>query len=693
MTDINIHIIVDMAKGSSKGNKGSKSKSSGGKGGGGGDKSKSLSGSKGGSGHSGDKSSHHSPTKGASGGDRGGDRRSSHGSSGNPASPGSSVDKPNGVSLGQPGGAFDKSNGTVVSADRELSRSGKDGVHSGSGRPGLDMAKLMNTKEKQARNGHNEITDARESGSSNDTSPSKSTSMSVSDGTTSPTSPRSNKSSASGSSISTLFNRLSKNRNPESVVTTFPAEPPVQNGPTDVARGPGPTSPRQAGPPLDVSVTVVNGSGPGANPVSPRPSQSSSVPPSPLPSYKPPIPGTAASPTSYHSNKPEHPNKYTIIHSEPNSPYPTRPSGLAENLSRPSSAQSMATVISAVSPDSAAGRDRIKMTVGEIVQQIEAKSNSLLQHEDFTKAETLADLHFLAQQSRYNSDMHIKRKLVNKMVENGVLEIFLKVRQSAIAADYLTALSTYMETVEAETADNNSLSVDFSRDDASEDIKDEGDTSSISEIEGNKKAKDKIRHVPDSVKNYRSIVTTLANITERSSSLCEECIRKGLISLLLTDLSDARLAVPELKDPNKMYIVKGYLGILGNMVRFHSDARDMYRDAGAVKVLQHFLKSNLLFVKMRTIMLLSYIINESENDIINASDKSITLLLKVLQSAVESDNHYSKKYGYWAVEVLAGRSFYYCNLNGSSPHGQNGHVFADNIFRSIFMNEKSGIAI
>ena len=58
-------------------------------------------------------------------------------------------------------------------------------------------------------------------------------------------------------------------------------------------------------------------------------------------------------------------------------------------------------------------------------------------------------------------------------------------------------------------------------------------------------------------------------------------------------------------------------------------------------------------------MLLSYIINESENDVINASDKNIGFTIKMLEATLEKDNHYSRKFGKEflavAVEVAAGR--------------------------------------
>ncbi len=351
---------------------------------------------------------------------------------------------------------------------------------------------------------------------------------------------------------------------------------------------------------------------------------------------------------------------------------PGRPSGLGDNLSRPGSAVSIATVISPTDSVASSKLERSKMTVGEIVQQIESKSANLLKREDFTRQDALADLHFLAQQSRYNSDIHVKRKLVSKMVENGMLEIFIRVYKSVHAADYLRLLSTAKEidTI-SEIAENTpdqgdsakSQSADLLKDpmkdikeEANDDLRDDqSETRSMCGMDDVRDRKvGKYKVLPDCVKNFRSVITMLSNVTEKSPTLCEDCLRKGIIQMILSDLTDPRLSVPELRDSHKMNIVKGYLGILTNIIRFHSEAREFYREMGAVKVLQHYLKSNLLIIKTRTIMLLSYMINETENDIINAADKNISLLVKVLAATLDIDNHYSRKYGYWAVEIVAG---------------------------------------
>ena len=71
-------------------------------------------------------------------------------------------------------------------------------------------------------------------------------------------------------------------------------------------------------------------------------------------------------------------------------------------------------------------------------------------------------------------------------------------------------------------------------------------------------------------------------------------------------------------------------------------------------MLQQYLKSSLLTVKTRTLILLSYVIGEAENDVINSTERHLGLLVKMLQGALEADDHMSKKYGMHASELAAG---------------------------------------
>ena len=97
------------------------------------------------------------------------------------------------------------------------------------------------------------------------------------------------------------------------------------------------------------------------------------------------------------------------------------------------------------------------------------------------------------------------------------------------------------------------------------------------------------------------------------------------------------------------------MGILHNMIQFPDlEAREPYRDHGAFQVLQKLDKSNNLMVRCKSKLLMAYIINEDENELVNSEDSSFVFLIKILDNALTYPEHQSKKWGYQAVEIIMG---------------------------------------
>lgn len=282
----------------------------------------------------------------------------------------------------------------------------------------------------------------------------------------------------------------------------------------------------------------------------------------------------------------------------------------------------------------------------------------MLRKEDFTQADVEEDLNYIATQTRYSADQQIKRKIISKIVDMNAVYLFVKVFRSVHKVDYLTTLPEDSDSGIGAVADGTSAgpatpvgSVVDSKDEVGS-LRDDLSiaSSSASKFAGKKRPK-----ASQSMTNLKVATKIMWNTTDKSPALCEECIRQRIIQLLLTDLGDLRLAVTEMKDHHRLYLVRGYLGTIHNINRYCSgEARDICRENGAVKILQQYLKSTWLTLKTTTIMVLSYIINESENDIINATDKHLVYIIKILESAVRSENHFAKRYGFWAVEIAAG---------------------------------------
>jgi len=274
--------------------------------------------------------------------------------------------------------------------------------------------------------------------------------------------------------------------------------------------------------------------------------------------------------------------------------------------------------------DILAPKDRTKHTLGDVLAEIESRSASLLQQTNYSTATAVADLQFLAYQSRYSTDLNIKRRIISKLVDSGLIDIIMHVLSSVHDVDCFQMFS------EVSSIDGTSLT---------------GSTEVDTEVE-----------LLDGMKNLRSVLTLTWNAADKSPMFCEQCVRRGVIALLLQLLESPYLVVAELHDRNRLFVVKASLGIMNSIVRSCDDdiTHDVYRSAGAVKALQQFLRCSLIAVRTKSLIILSYIATESENDVIHASDKNLVFAVKMLQSALEYDNHYSNKYGYWAIEIVSG---------------------------------------
>jgi len=195
--------------------------------------------------------------------------------------------------------------------------------------------------------------------------------------------------------------------------------------------------------------------------------------------------------------------------------------------------------------DMLAPRDRTKHTLGDVLGEIESRSASLLQQTDYAVPRAVADLQFLAHQSRYSTDLNIKRRIITKLVDSGLINIIVHMLCGASEA-----LDYYYDQTSSDTADRTSL------------------TGSV-DAESHE-----VDQLSDGMKNLRAVITLAWNATDKSSLLCQQCVGRGVISMLLRLLDSPRLAVSELlhaTDKTRMFIVKGCLGVLGCIVRSCDD--------------------------------------------------------------------------------------------------------------------------
>ena len=237
----------------------------------------------------------------------------------------------------------------------------------------------------------------------------------------------------------------------------------------------------------------------------------------------------------------------------------------------------------------------------EILESLQRKIHKLLNLDNFLTPEVRVDLKFIRRTTRYSSDVLLNKRIVDNLVHYGVVHVFLRVWKSVSSVDF-------MDYTRHETA----------------------------------------------YKNLQVALSIVWNCSDKSTPLCESLVKTGVVNTLLAELGGERLSGSDLANDNNLYLVKSYLGILHNVARLCSDSRHILHSANAVGILQWYLQSSNDLVKTNAFMVLSYVISDEENDVINANNDNIAFVVSVLQDALASENHFSKKYGFWALEVVAG---------------------------------------
>ncbi|XP_019630155.1 PREDICTED: uncharacterized protein LOC109474307 [Branchiostoma belcheri] len=154
--------------------------------------------------------------------------------------------------------------------------------------------------------------------------------------------------------------------------------------------------------------------------------------------------------------------------------------------------------------------------------------------------------------------------------------------------------------------------------------------------------------------NLKKLKGCLWNFTDQTPALCEALGKTEAFELLLSDLKNPELDVDSLKSHDKRYLMKGNLGILLNSVRLCTDNKAVCREANAVELLTKYLSSKYYIIKTKAILTLAYIVNDDENDKLNASVENIRFILKLLRAALEQPDHRAKTYNFSASELVSG---------------------------------------
>ena len=142
-------------------------------------------------------------------------------------------------------------------------------------------------------------------------------------------------------------------------------------------------------------------------------------------------------------------------------------------------------------------------------------------------------------------------------------------------------------------------------------------------------------------------------VCDRNVNFCQYMLKSKIFLFLLSELSSLSSMNYEATDMY-LFVVKAVLGILHNISRHVPNSKWNIRNEGMVTVLRKFLPSHIPMIRLKTLIILSYILNEAENEIISSDDDNFVFIFQVLSDSLKSDDHRSKKYGMNAFEVLKG---------------------------------------
>ena len=236
----------------------------------------------------------------------------------------------------------------------------------------------------------------------------------------------------------------------------------------------------------------------------------------------------------------------------------------------------------------------------EIIERLTATITRLKEASDFLTEESASDFFYL--NKRFSSITHSEDRKINLCsLELGVVELCMKVLRESFEKDFLGP---------------------------------EGDT---------------LWNV------MKRALVLLWNGSDRYKEICERLLKIEAHLFLLDVVQHPKIAEEsnDLKmGTRQIYIIKGVFGVIHNMLMHLGEAgRTTFRQLGTVEILKSQLQSRNTMIKVKAFINLAYLINEEENEIINAGDKHIRFIVSMLKEAVSAKNRRSKR-GFSAIETI-----------------------------------------
>ena len=180
---------------------------------------------------------------------------------------------------------------------------------------------------------------------------------------------------------------------------------------------------------------------------------------------------------------------------------------------------------------------------------------------------------------------------------------------------------------------------------------------------------------PDEMQWYyyalKNITITMWNCTDFHDRLCAQVQESGLHLTNLQYLDDPIFSKEPCSD-NKTYLIKGLFGIMTNLIQRGGTVRQELRNHNAVKIIQNYQSSENTMLQCKVAIILAYLIDEDENEMINSDDKNIVFIIKILKNCLQHKDHASRIYGYKASEVIHALNLLSANENNKMRIVDNG---------------------
>ncbi|OWF46944.1 uncharacterized protein LOC110455013 [Mizuhopecten yessoensis] len=157
--------------------------------------------------------------------------------------------------------------------------------------------------------------------------------------------------------------------------------------------------------------------------------------------------------------------------------------------------------------------------------------------------------------------------------------------------------------------------------------------------------------------HLKKLLSLIWILSDGSITLCEQLVQSHCALTMIADLLK-RLSEPCDLEKNTVskYLVKALLGVLHNVSRHLCDTnvRGTLRQAGVMTNLKTLSLSRTPMVQAKALLVMSYILDESEIVILSVDDNILQFIVQVLNDAYQSKTHFSSKFGMNVEETLRG---------------------------------------